>query len=179
MQLKNLKLPGSVISDLYKQSLVIADDIFLPAAEKKEGNTAGEQPTLPAAKQIDFLGENKKNILVVVNNDHVRFLADEDLSFLTSMLSACKLSIADVAIVNFNNSPALTYKDFKAELNSKILLLFGTTPESINMPVSFPHFQVQSFNNGTFLFAPSLIDIQNDKILKSKLWVCLRRIFNV
>ena len=51
-------------------------------------------------------------------------------------------------------------------------------PAMLDLPVNFPHFQVQSFNNSTFLFTPSLHEIQNT-ILKSKLWVCLRRIFNV
>jgi len=58
-------------------------------------------------------------------------------------------------------------------------MLFGTEPSTINLPVSFPHFQLQSFNNYTFLFTPPLHEIRNDQILKSKLWVCLRKIFNV
>jgi len=179
MQLKNLKLPGSVISGLYRQSLVITDEKILPAIVTGEADKLSDEPVRPVLQRVEFLGENKKNILVLVNYENIRFLPDEELSFLTGMLSACKLTLADVAIVNFKNTSARSYKEFKTELNSQIFLLFGTTPESISMPVSFPHFQVQSFNNNTFLSAPSLVDIQNDKILKSKLWVCLRRIFNV
>ena len=179
MQLKNLKLPGSVISGLYRQSLVITDEKILPAIVTGEADKLSDEPVRPVLQRVEFLGENKKNILVLVNYENIRFLPDEELSFLTGMLSACKLTLADVAIVNFKNTSARSYKEFKTELNSQIFFLFGTTPESISMPVSFPHFQVQSFNNNTFLSAPSLVDIQNDKILESKLWVCLRRIFNV
>jgi hypothetical protein len=179
MQLKNLNLPGSVIADLYKQSLVIADEKISSIETSEKVDDSITFSPAPVTKGIQFLGDNRKNILVLVSNENISYLADEDLSFLTSMLSACKLNLSDVAIVNLDNKPGLSYKEIKNELHSNVVLLFGTTPESINIPVSFPHFQVQSFNNNTFLYIPSLHEIQNDKILKSKLWVCLRRIFNV
>lgn len=179
MQLKNLKLPGSVISVLYRQSLVITDEKVLPATVTEETDKPIPVTEIAETRQVHFLGENRKNILVLVNYEQSPFPPDEELSFFTNMLAACKLTLADVAIVNLKNTLSHSYKEFKIEFHSEIILLFGTTPESINMPLSFPHFQVQTFNNTTFLSGPSLIDIQNDKILKSKLWVCLRRIFNV
>ncbi len=100
-------------------------------------------------------------------------------NYLTNMLSACKLNLGDVAIINLNKIPDPSYKEILNTLNGNILLLFGTDPALLNLPVSFPYFQVQLFSSYTFLYIPSLDEIRNDKILKSKLWVCLRRIFNV
>jgi len=171
-----------VIPALYNKSLVIT-----------EPDSPEEQKPLPvpepvpiandifpvAAPQIQFLGGNRKNILILVNYENVSYLPDEELNFLTNMLSACKLNIGDVAIINLNKIPNPSYKEILDTLNGNIVLLFGTDPEILNLPVSFPHFQVQSFSSYTFLYTPSLDKIGNDKILKSKLWVCLRRIFNV
>jgi hypothetical protein len=60
-----------------------------------------------------------------------------------------------------------------------VVLLIDTEAASIGLPLDFPDFQVQPFNNITFLSSPSLSEIKSDPLQKSKLWVCLRRIFNV
>ena len=62
---------------------------------------------------------------------------------------------------------------------SKIVLLFAVEPASFGLPMSFPHFQIQPFAGNSFLFSPSLKELENDKMLKSKLWVCLKRLFNL
>jgi hypothetical protein len=58
-------------------------------------------------------------------------------------------------------------------------LLFDTSPAAISLPMSFPYYQLQSFAGSTFLYAPSLKELENDRVEKSKLWVCLKRLFNL
>jgi hypothetical protein len=59
------------------------------------------------------------------------------------------------------------------------MILLGLTPEEFEMPLNFPEFQVQPFNNCTFLHAPMLEVLEADKVLKSKLWVCLKKMFGM
>jgi hypothetical protein len=125
------------------------------------------------------LGENRKNILIVVNHNNVVYLPDDELNFLTGILGACKLSIGDVAIVNLNNHSGASYKELINYFKSKNIFLFGVEPATFGLPMSFPHFQLQSFGNNSFLFSPVLKDLENDKLLKSKLWVCLKRVFGI
>jgi hypothetical protein len=126
-----------------------------------------------------YLGENKKNILLVVNYENATYLPDGQLNFLISILGACKLSLGDVAILNLATAPASSYNDIWEQFKSRTTMLFGITPTAFAMPVNFPEFQVQPFNNCTFVHTPLLEELERDKILKSKLWVCLRRIFNL
>jgi hypothetical protein len=178
MDLNNIQLPASVIADLYRSSLVdsktnVSNESFLkpePIATTDNNLTNN---------QWKHLGENKKNILIVVDYTDAVYLPDEELSFLTNMLFACKLSLADVAIVNRNNYKKREYKELLAWFKSRIVFLFGIDPVSFGLPVSFPQFQIQPFAKATFLFAPSLEEHKKDELLKSKLWVCLRRIFMV
>ncbi|MDP4261858.1 MAG: hypothetical protein Q8941_04950 [Bacteroidota bacterium] len=174
MNLNHIHLPASVIANLYPHSLIelnentpMREDIVLTKRSGKSGD------------EWKYLGENKKNILVVVNYHDAAYLPDEELSFLTNMLTACRLNLGDVAIVNRNNYSGSDYKDLLAQFSSKIVFLFGIDPVSFGMPVSFPHFQVQSFAKTTFLFTPATEEIKKDELLKSKLWVCLRRIFGI
>lgn len=173
MGLNDIRLPAGLIVDLYKNSLIETGeetviDQPVVVAETKAGET-----------EWKCLGNNRKNILVIVNSDNAVYLPDNELELLTSMLTACKLSLDDVAIMNQCNHPEASYKKLIDFFRSKIVLLFGVEPASFGLPINFPHFQLQAFANNTFLYSPSLKDLENDKVIKSKLWVCLKRLFNL
>lgn len=173
MNLNRIQLPASVIASLYRHTLV---DVEPDSSETSSFSSKKEDTSTNKWK---YLGQNNKNILVVVNNSDTVHLPDDDLSFLTNMLAACHMSLADVAIVNGNNYDDINYKEMIAQFSSRVIFLFGIDPVSFGLPVSFPHFQLQPFANATFLYTPSLEECSKDPLLKSKLWVCLRRLFNV
>jgi hypothetical protein len=161
MSLNNINLNAQLIADLYPNSLI-------ETANSKESNNSA----------LRYLGDNQKNITILIKNKEVPFLKDTEFNFLSSVLTACKLSIADVAIVNLerkNHNP----EEVTTNLNSKIVLLFDVTPSEINLPINFPHFQVQQFNKRTYLYAPAFTIIENDKAVKIKLWQALKTIFNL
>jgi hypothetical protein len=106
-------------------------------------------------------------------------LPDNELAFLLNLLSACNLGMEDVAVLNIQNAAGLSASFLLDHFNTKTVLLFGITPAEFGLPVSFPEFQVQQFNKAVFLYSPALAVIEPDKLLKSKLWVCLRRIFGL
>jgi hypothetical protein len=179
MDLNHINLPAFIIADLYHSSII---DIGETSEKPKPGEIFTEKnPTLARAETIvwKYLGENRKNILIIINHNDVVHLPDDELNFLTDILGACKLSIGDVAIVNLNNHPGVSYKELTNHFKSKNVFLFGVEPEIFGLPMSFPHFQLQSFANNSFLFSPFLKELENDKLLKSKLWVCLKRIFGI
>jgi hypothetical protein len=94
------------------------------------------------------------------------------------VLAACKLSIADIAIVN---SYTLDQSDLQNIINSGAnkVLLFGVEPLAIGLPINFPAFQLQPFNNRTYLYAPVLSQVENDKGLKARLWTSLKAMFEI
>lgn len=132
----------------------------------------------PEKKQLKYLGNNQKNILVIVSHQPVPFLPDEELVFLTNILSACKLGIADIGIVN---NYGVDQTDLQNIIHSeaKNVLLFGVEPFAIGLPVNFPAFQLQAFNNRIYLHAPALSQIENDKGLKASLWTSLKALFEI
>ncbi len=134
--------------------------------------------TVPEVSSLSYLGKNEKNILIITNQNDVRFLTDEELVFLTSILSACKLSIADVAIVNWKQTETDLSKIF-LELKTKTALLFNIAPLEIGLPINFPQFQIQEFNKQTYLYAPSLQEIANNVEVKKQLWSSLKNLFEI
>jgi len=184
MALNEIRLNSTLLAEIYKDSLVEIDGQL----HGKQVHSSTFQTQMPEednsttnTSSIDWkhLGEFKKRILLVVRYPGVSYLPDEPLNFLTSILSACKLSLADVAILNIANLPSVQYSDLRAKYNSAVIILFGPAPSELEMPVNFPEFQIQPFNNCIFLYTPVLEKLESDKILKSKLWVCLRRILDL
>ncbi len=179
MDLNHFELPAGLVASLYRRSLVdtgentTATDIRIPAT-----GTAETVLPLTGQKWVS-LGNNQKNILIIVQHDPLIPLPDEDLQFLTDILSACKLGMDDVALINLSGYSAISYKEIIKHFKSRTVFLFGTEPSAFGLPMSFPHFQVQSFTGISFLYSPPLGDFSNDKVLKSKLWVCLKRIFGI
>ena len=136
-------------------------------------------PVEAAIQPWERLGQNAKNILILVNNPGVTFLPDEELAFLTQMLQACKLSLGDVALLNLTQYTQTGYQDILQHFNSKTVFLFGVTPGEWELPINFPQFQVQQFDGRKFLHSPGLGEMMNDKLLKTKLWASLKAILGL
>jgi len=150
-------------------------------AEIKKNVSVMNDPWTPKSSQDvwKYLGEYKKNILLIVRYTDTTHLPDEQLNFLISVLGACRLDLGDIAILNIANAPSVLHRNIQGKFKSAVTILFGLTPGDLEMPVNFPEFQVQAFDNCTFLHTPVLEILETDKVLKSKLWVCLRKIFGV
>ena len=175
MPLNDIQLSPHLVAELYKNSLIEEGDrnkAIISEEPKSSNKIAGDEEL-----QLKYLGEFRKNILLVVNYPNAVYLPDEQLNFLTTILDACKLSLADIAIMN--HTLASGYKEVFDQLKCGIVILFGITPAEFSLPIHFPEFQVQPFNHCTFLYAPELEKLETDKLLKSKFWVCLRKIFGV
>lgn len=165
MSLENIQLPAFVIQDLFQKSLV-----DLSIKEPKE---------LSKSKDIEFFGGNAQHIVILVNNADTTFISDEQLTFLSGILNACKLTLEDIAILNIASSPSLSYKTISDNLNPKIILMFGVSPDNIQLPFVMPSFQRQTYSNQMYLSIPALSELENDKELKRKLWIELQQIFSL
>ena len=173
MPLNDIHLSSIHLFEMYQNSLV----------EITEGSSHAATPGPPASptgpSEWPYLGQYKKNILLIVRYDDLAYLPDAHLNFVTSVLGACKSGLADAAVLNLSNAPSVEYKKWQEKFNPRVCILFGLTPQQVEMPVHFPQFQVQPFNNCSFLCTPGIEELESDKVLKSKLWVCLRKIFGV
>jgi hypothetical protein len=177
MSINHIELPASVVVGLYQSSLIDSGNTMVnkTIAEKVLEPDTG----LATGSVWKCLGSNLKNILIIVKSTEAVHLPDNELTFLTGILGACKLTLADVAIVNINNHLEVSYKEFTSFFKSKIVFLFDIEPASFGLPMSFPHYQVQDFAGNSFLYSPALKELENDKVEKTKLWVCLKKLFNL
>lgn len=166
MSLDNIQLPSIVIQELFKNSLV-------------QLNAEAVIEPLSACSSFIILGNNRRHILIIVDGKDSMYLPDDQLNFLMGILSACKLIMEDVAVLNIRKNETATYQSLTTALHSSVIILFAVLPEQIGLPLEIPHYQVQQYNKQTYLLAPSLPDLAGDKREKGKLWDCLKKIFSI
>ncbi len=165
MSLDNIQLSPLLVEKLYSKALV---DLNTIKVAPENNNSPG----------FNWLGNNEKNILIVVNEPAAAFLQDNDLNLLVGILTACKLSMADIALINFHKNSHADYSSLNKALNPSTILLFGTDPAKLDFPLNFPHFQLQGYNGQFYLSAPALNIIGADISLKKQLWQGLQKHFN-
>jgi hypothetical protein len=192
-------LPDFILADLFPSSLVLIDQ--QKNIENNQNmatemvaltqNTIDEQAELiqtiqkPAPKPSPekwFLGNNGKQITVLVNENDAVYLTEKSLQFLTKIIGACKLNMGDIAVVNIKNNP-VNFEFIKTELAPKTCILFDVKAKAISIPFVVPDYQIQQYGGCTFLMAPAISAIDGDtneaKLAKTKLWVSLKSIFNL
>ena len=170
MSLQHLHLSPEAITALYKDLLIIPENL----------ETVTTPPRTAEKPERKFLGENNRRIAIIVNEPDNVFLAENNLEFLTKVLDACKLNVADVAIINKANLE-IDQEFLKTEVNPLHVWLFGVDPIEIKLPLTFPQFKVQSYAGCQYLYAPPLASINEatneGKSAKRKLWECLKSVF--
>lgn len=167
MSLNNIQLSPALMESLYSKSLY---------------DLKTSQSTVPEDSQkseINFLGSNGKKIVILVSSNEAIYLPDEELNFLLGILTACRLSMADIALINVSKNPKLIYTDLADKLKAEKIFLFGLKNEILELPLTFPQYQIQKYSNQVYLSAASLPDLQKDKAEKLKLWNCLKTIFGL
>lgn len=195
MSFDKINLPDLLLADLYKDGLVVIDNEvnsskksqpqkeLKPAEEMILVNkTVAKNPDDDGKKPLSYLGNNKKNISIIVKDEQAIHLQDELLDMLSAILSACKLNLADVAIINTHNQQ-VNDSILRSELRPASVILFGVETSQIGLPFSISGYKSYPFNNCSYLQASSLEKMSGNstdaKLEKSKLWVCLKTLFGV
>jgi len=163
MSLDNIRLSKENCKNLFAKNLIESDNTPIDKEVEK-------------ASTISSLGENQQQILFLVYEPEQRFLPDDEMTLLSNLITACKLSMADIALVNFYHNQ-VDYHSFVNYFHPVKILLFGVSTEELNLPFTIPFFQIQPFQEQLYLTAPSLKNFLNNKDLKKELWASLQKLF--
>ena len=115
------------------------------AAEKKlqKQTDAGqaEENFQPQAKEWDFqfLGENQKKVLILVNDAQNEVSTTQGLEVLRKIVRKLGLSGKDFALVNYARYKGAAFADFKQFFDCRLLLSFGVDCACLQLPQSNLH----------------------------------------
>lgn len=182
----DIQLPGFVVAELYKDTLVvipetknITDAVENPVKDT-EINFKKTDVSFPEKKY--WLGDNQKRVAIFVDDHANVFLGDDALQFLTNILSACKLNLSDIALVNVANMQQ-PFNEITNHLSSEYAVLFGVDKNKISLKENMELFVNTTINNISIVTAPPLeammLQTPDAKTLKARLWNGLKTMFGL
>ncbi len=194
-------LPNSVLVSLYKDTLVLPElakkqpeiipnplDAQIKTLDAQATTTAVQTETdkdnssINDSRQIKYLGEHLKQVTIIVKDELAVYLNENDLTLLSSILSACKLTLADIALINVAQQK-LSLHEILNVLPSKLVMIFDVS--STTLKIKLPTTLYKSIQLGAtyLLFSNSLSLMQGGdqsaKLEKGKLWAILKSLFQL
>ncbi|HEX7367490.1 MAG TPA: hypothetical protein VF273_10365 [Pelobium sp.] len=142
---------------------IAAKEVVIPKIEEQE------KPAPAKSEGFEYLGENNKYILIIVDNANEKFLSKTDQAFLTKIISAKKWSLEDVAIVNKANYAKLDFDELKAFFACNKLITFGFNPTALNIVGALAN-QKSMYKNVAVLGTWDLAKLQMDVSKKTIFW---------
>ncbi len=165
MSLERLQLDPFLLAQMYHQPIIPEEITVVPAEAK-------------AMPEIKYLGENQKNILLLIQNESEAYLSDESFNLLANILNACKLGMQDVALVNTANYPGARLQDYLTKIPARQAIYFAVNPATLGLPPAQPY-EITSFQGIPVLYSDDLQLIATDKALKGRLWMGLKQLFGI
>ncbi len=193
-------LPNSVLVSLYKDTLVLPElaqkqpeiipnpldaqiktlDTHAPAAVQIE--TEKNRTPISDLGQIKYLGEHLKQVTIIVKDELAVYLNENDLTLLSSILSACKLTLADIALINVAQQK-LSLHEILNVLPSKLVMIFDVSSATLKIKLPTTLYKSIQLGDTYLLFSNSLSLMQGGdqsaKLEKGKLWAILKSLFQL
>ena len=190
-------LPAAALVSLFKDTLVLPEKEIksienkvkaaITAKGKEElaitsTNEAVNDEKTASPTPIKYLGDHLKKIIVIVQDADAVYLNETDLGLLSSILNACKLTLADIALINTAKQP-LSLHEILETLPSQLVLVFELTGEQLKIKLPATLYKPIILGETHILFSSSLhlmqgVD-QSAKLEKSKLWNALKLLFKL
>jgi DNA polymerase III psi subunit len=122
--------------------------------------------------------DEKQLLEVLVFHHHAqRELPPTQFALLEAILTACKLNAAQVMIYSKNDIHNVSLQTIIEKHHPQKIILFGVDPAAMGLPIHFPVFQIQAYQQVQYLHAPSLNELEIDKQMKIQLWQKLKQLF--
>jgi len=177
MGINHLRLSSELIAALYPESLVTGNE---PSPVKE--NVRISKPVAAKISVYPFLGENNRSICFLANSPEEDFLPAEQLVFLQKMLTACKLSFNDIALLNIAQI-SFDLAELRVQLHPEIIFLWGISPASVALKSGLPDFRISVLDGISIIpvLSPDLMSGNSTEgtELKQRLWICLKKLFTL
>jgi hypothetical protein len=155
--------------------MLMTDELFfIPEAPsvKTQADVSGLSDRV-APTSFSYLGENNKYFLILVSEPAHEHLNKDHLEMLLKILQAKNLELRDVAILNLNSYPGISFNPIKEFFAPSKVVLFGIDPKVIGLaPMSSNELHMQE--NIKFLATYHFDEMKDDQNKKRVLWNALK-----
>ena len=177
MGIDNIQLSPELIAALYPETLVDVYDSGETGIRPEAALTGKFQvPVYP------HLGKNLRSIVFLVDYPDHEFVPENQLAFLHKILGACKCSLNDIALINASSLP-VKWDELILRFHPQIIFLWGAVPAMAGQLPAFQDLTVSLMDGISIIPVLQANTMNTDNKegleLKQRLWVCLKKLFNL
>jgi hypothetical protein len=178
MSFDNIQLTDDQLADFYGKQLVLVEkgDNTAKAETIAAKPALKAEPAVAAAPLQGITGKNKKQFVWLVEEHYFPYLNDADFQFLGDVLTACKMNMEDIALVNVANNRN-HFDELLQQLQPKFVIASGVQVDAL--PIQPADYRVQDQEGYFICSTESLEAIRLDKSKKSKLWLALKQMLGL
>lgn len=125
--------------------------------------------TVKEPEVYNYLGENNKYILLLVNDNTHKTLNSSHLETLLKITKAKGLELRDLAILNMHTHEGSTFEGLKKYFVCGKIVCFGLSPQTIGIP-GITLNKPEKFNDVKILATFSLAEMEDNKQKKVEFW---------
>lgn len=155
------------------------DQQILAPVEVKEPRRDKEAERLPEVKQaseaapepnyFEYLGENNKYTLILVNEPAYDVLGPKEMETLLNILKGKKQDLNDVALLNIRKYPTATFPALKEFFACNSIIFFGINPSQLKIDGVQAN-QISVHGNTRILATYSITEMLNSVEKKRAFW---------
>jgi hypothetical protein len=178
MSFENIQLTDDQLADLYGKQLVLVEkgDNTSKTEAKPVKPAIATEPVATTAPLQGITGKNKKQFIWLVEEHYFPYLNDADFQFLADVLTACKMNMEDIALVNVANNRN-QFHELVQQLQPKFIIASGVQVDAL--PIQSADYRVQEQQDYLLCCTETLEAIRTDKSKKSKLWLALKQMLGL
>lgn len=128
-----------------------------------------------ATVDFKFLGKNKRNILILVNDGQHEVSNETGRELLRKIVKSVNLTAEDFALLNYAKYSNADFKQLKGFFNCNILFAFGVSPSQLSLS-DRPQNTITHEGEARIVFTTDLPALNEDSNGKKALWGCLRNL---
>lgn len=153
--------------------MFFTDDVYLVNEPGKQLDKVTEP--MPEQVTFKFLGKNKRNILILVNDAQHDVSDEAGRELLRKIVKSVNLSANDFALLNYAGYKGADFKQLMDFFSCTLIFAFGVTPSQLSV-TEHPQNTIVSQGDVKMIFSAELRALDQDPAGKKALWGSLQNL---
>ena len=155
-------------------SLLFSEELYQIASDKAApAPIEAAAPATQPSPSFDYLGENNRFFLLLVDEPGQPYLDPVHREALTKILQAKGLELKDVAILNLHHYPDTNFAHLRSFFSCSRVCLFGIAPQGLQLP-AFPSNEPGVFEEVKILTTFGLQELLQTQHKKVAFWNAMK-----
>jgi len=158
--------------------LFFTDDIYMvnePDGEVDTVMSSAKVVPINEAIEFKFLGSNKRNVLILVNDSENEVSDEKGRELLRKIVKSVNLTAADFALLNYAAYPDVKFEEFRSYFSPALVFAFGVGPAQLALPEQ-PSNTIVEEGEVRLIFSSELKMLDQDGTAKKTLWGSLQKL---